>query len=171
MQLLFSFPEPEDSSIYSQYFDCPIAYNQPRNVIHFDRKRLNDPISLADEDVFAVCDQLCQQLIRQKEDSDSMSDRIRYILLNMPGRFLSMEEMADRLCIGPRTLARRLREEGTNYQNLVNETRKELAIQYLSNTSLTPKEIAYLIGFSNVSNFRRAFKAWTGNKVSSYRPN
>lgn len=169
LRLQFSFPEPEHSEKYRRFFDCPVSFNQPHDVIHFDRKRLQDPIALADEDVFSVCDQLCQQLIRQKNDTDAIAERIRYILLNMPGKFLSMEDMAARLSLGPRTLARRLREENTSYQELVNDTRKELAIQYLSHTSLTPKEIAYLVGFSNVSNFRRAFKTWTGKKVSEYR--
>ena len=61
-----------------------------------------------------------------------------------------------------------MREEVT-FQQILDDTRRELAIQYLTYTSLTPKQIGYMLGYSSVSNFRRAFKSWTDKKLSDYR--
>ncbi|MBN7796912.1 AraC family transcriptional regulator [Parahaliea mediterranea] len=169
LEVHLQYPEPAYGSKYSKIFGCPIYFDQPKTLIHFDARRLDDPIVMADEDVFSLCDQLCSQLIKQQQHSDKISERIRYILLNMPGSFIGLNEMAEKLSISPRTLARRLRSEGITYQELINTLRKELALEYLSCTDLTPKEISYALGFSNVSNFRRAFKSWTGKKVSEYR--
>ena len=66
-------------------------------------------------------------------------------------------------------LRRRLVEENTSYQQLLDRTRQDLAQQYLQHTTLTPKEIGYLLGYSSVSNFRRAFKSWTGKTLSDAR--
>ncbi len=169
LELHLSYPEPDQSAVYKEWFDCPVRYNQPKNLIKFDIERLNDPISMADDDVFAICDQQCRELIREQERSDQLPDKIQRILLNMPGKFPTMEEMAERLCISARTLRRQLSNEGIAYQEILDSTRESLAMQYLAHTSLTPKEIGFLLGYSNVSNFRRAFRTWTGKKVSDYR--
>ena len=77
--------------------------------------------------------------------------------------------MAKRLNLGSRTLRRRLVKENVTYQQILDDIRKTLAIQYLQGTSLTPKEIGYTLGYSSVSNFRRAFRSWTGKKLSDFR--
>ncbi len=169
LELHLTYPEPEKGDWYRDIFGCPIHYNQPKILIKFDIERLNDPISMADDDVFAICDQQCRELIREQERNDHLPDKIQRILLNMPGKFPSMEEMAERLCISARTLRRQLGSEGVTYQQLLDSTREGLALQYLAHTSLTPKEIGFLLGYTNVSNFRRAFKTWTGKKVSDFR--
>lgn len=101
--------------------------------------------------------------------SNSLAARIRDALIGAPGEFPEMERMAQRLRTTPRTLRRRLLVEGVTYQRILDQTREDLARQYLEYTSLTPKEIAFLLGYSDVSNFRRAFRSWTGKKVSDYR--
>ena len=72
--------------------------------------------------------------------------------------------------MGSRTLRRRLEKENLTYQQILDDTRRDLALQYLQFTALTPKEIGFLLGYNSVSNFRRAFKSWTGSKLSDYRP-
>ncbi len=169
LEMRLTYGPPENSDSYTSAFQCPVYYNQPRIRIKFDIARLQDPITLADHEVFAICDQQCRLLIQEQERQDRLPDKIKRILLNMPGKFPSMEEMAERLCISARTLRRQLGSEGVTYQQILDSTREGLALQYLSNTSLTPKEIGFLLGYTNVSNFRRAFKSWTGNRVSDYR--
>ena len=169
LELQLTYAESGQDDAYRAMFDCPVHYSQPKNLIKFDIERLKDPISMADNDVFAICDQQCRELIRQQERNDQLPEKIQRILLNMPGKFPSMEEMAERLCISARTLRRQLNSAGVAYQEILDSTRQALALQYLAHTSLTPKEIGFLLGYSNVSNFRRAFKIWTGKKVSDYR--
>ena len=66
-------------------------------------------------------------------------------------------------------MRRRLVEEEMSYQQILDQTRHDLAVQYLKHTALTPKEIGFLLGYSSVSNFRRAFKGWTGKTLSDVR--
>ena len=93
--------------------------------------------------------------------------QIRATLLKNPGEFPSLEGTAKKMKMGSRTLRRRLAKENLKYQQILDDTRKELAIQYLEHTTLTPKEIGFLLGYASVSNFRRAFKSWTGKKLTS----
>jgi AraC-like DNA-binding protein len=71
--------------------------------------------------------------------------------------------------MSPRTLQRRLRAEGTGYKELLDETRRELAAQYIRSSRYSINEITFLLGFSDVSNFSRAFKRWEGVSPSSFR--
>ena len=68
-----------------------------------------------------------------------------------------------------RTLNRHLREHGTSYLQILNDVRKELAIQYLRESDLSTDEIAERLGYTETTNFRRAFKRWTGKSPSVYR--
>jgi AraC-like DNA-binding protein len=90
-------------------------------------------------------------------------------LLATPGRFPPFEEAAAMMHMSPRTLRRRLSEEGTTYQEIVHELRRQLAETYLRGNVLTVTEIAEMLGYTDVSNFRRAFVAWTGSSPAAYR--
>ena len=169
LELRVSYPQPVDLSAYRARFDCPMFFEQPRNAVMWDINHLDDPISLANAEVFKLCEQQCQLLVSRLADDSPLSRNIRDALLRTPGEFPSLEEMARRLKMGSRTLRRRLVAEDVTYQQILDDTRKDLAIQYLRYTTLTPKEIGFLLGYNSVSNFRRAFKGWTGKKLSDYR--
>jgi AraC-like DNA-binding protein len=161
VEMHLTYPQPASMEKYNERFNCPIFFNQPRNIIEFDINTLQYPVSLANAEVFRLCESQCRQLVSQLESGDLLSNRIRNTLVRSPGKFPTLEEMASILKMGSRTLRRRLVKEELTYQQILDETRKDLAIQYLECTSLTPKEIGYLLGFNSVSNFRRAFKGWT----------
>jgi AraC-like DNA-binding protein len=101
---------------------------------------------------------------------DRLGDEVRRQLLLNPSRYPKLEELCARLRLSAAELKRRLREQGETYQGILDAARRDLAIQYLQETRLPPKEISYRLGFSNVHNFRRAFKTWTGLNPSSFRP-
>jgi AraC-like DNA-binding protein len=169
LEIRVTYSEPEDVEVYRQRYDCPIYFDQPRNVIQWDVNSQKHPISLANEEVCKLCEQQCQLLVNQMADADLLSNKIRNALLKHPGEFPTLEEMSRRLNMGSRTLRRRLVQENLTYQHILDETRKDLAVQYLQHTVLTPKEIGFLLGYNSVSNFRRAFKGWTGKKLTDYR--
>lgn len=166
LKVCVTYAEPERSDEYRRAFRCPVFYEQARNVIEFDIERLKDSVTLSDNDVFTICDQQCRLLIKEKDRQDRLADTIQRILLNLPGRFPSMDRMAERLGVSPRTLRRQLQKEGITYQQMLDATRRSLAEQYLQHTSLAPKEIGFLLGYANVSHFRRAFRHWTGRRIS-----
>jgi AraC-like DNA-binding protein len=91
------------------------------------------------------------------------------MLLEQPGRFPGIEELADRLHVTSRTLRRKLQAEGTSYASILASVRKDLAIQHLRTTRMKVDEIAEALGFSDVASFRQAFRKWTGRSPSDYR--
>jgi AraC-like DNA-binding protein len=87
----------------------------------------------------------------------------------LPAGQNSIEEAANRLGMSKRSLQRRLSEESSSYQEMLNATRRELAQSYLSRSSASLGEIAYLLGFQDGNSFIRAFRGWTGQTPGEYR--
>ena len=98
-----------------------------------------------------------------------MARSIRTACLNSRGEFPNADEMASRLGLSVRTLHRRLAEQGQHYQRIVDDVRRTLAIEFLQKTSLPVEEIAGRVGFSEASNFRKAFRKWTGHAPAHFR--
>ncbi len=111
--------------------------------------------------------------VEQLEDrlgAATLSGRIKRALTEaLPGGSTSVDEMARRLNISKRSLQRRLSEEGTTFQSLLDETRFEMSDRYLKDTGLSVPEISYLLGFRETSSFFRAFHGWTGTTPGDYR--
>jgi AraC-like DNA-binding protein len=85
------------------------------------------------------------------------------------GTVPTLSQVAGRLFVSTRTLRRRLEDAQTSYQEIVAETRRDLAARYLTQTSLSTEAIAELLGYSDTANFRQAFKRWTGEPPQQYR--
>jgi AraC-like DNA-binding protein len=81
----------------------------------------------------------------------------------------TLTQVARKIALSPRTLQRRLKDYGTDFKRLVDDTRRRLSLNYLKNPEHTFTEIAYLLGYSEASAFNRAFKRWTGATPSDYR--
>lgn len=169
LELHVTFGPPNPPDLYEKVLGCPCYFNQPRNLLMLDIKRLDDKIQLADEETFRICEQQCDELIQVREEGEQMADKVKRILLRMPGQFPAMSDIASALHMSTRTLRRQLASEDISYQQIVDTTRKDLALQYLQHSRLSAKEISYLLGYTHVSNFRKAFKNWTGKNISEYK--
>ena len=112
------------------------------------------------------CDNLLATLDPQRE---SVSEKVKTLLINRPQVLLSEEEAAERLLISVRSLARRLNKEGTSFRKLRDETLAELAARYLNNEQLSVEVIAELLGYHDSTSFRRAFKRWYGVTPKEFR--
>ena len=100
----------------------------------------------------------------------NMKVRVRSALHKMlPAGQSSIEETANLLGMSKRSLQRRLAEESSSYQKVLNTTRQELAYDYLSRSSISLAEIAYLLGFQDGNSLIRAFRGWTGQTPGEYR--
>ena len=93
----------------------------------------------------------------------------RQLTAQLSSGMANQESIANELHMSLRTLQRKLESEGTTFKRLLEETRKGLAIQYMAESHHSVNEITYLLGFSEASNFSRAFKRWTGQSPSAYR--
>lgn len=111
-----------------------------------------------------------REQLQDRMGTITMSGRIKRALAEaLPGGSTSADDMARRLNVSKRSLQRRLSEEGTSFQELLNETRFEMSERYLKDSGLSVPEISYLLGFRDTSSFFRAFHGWTGTTPGDYR--
>lgn len=162
-------PEPADTSAYTDVFGPSIEYRAPAHRLSFDATLVNSLLATANPELARINDQtVIDYLARYQRDSLTMQVRAK-IIERLPDGRPSQEDIAHTLHTSLRSLQRRLKNEETNYTSLMNETQQELAIQYVRDSSRTLGEIAYLLGFSEPSNFTRAFKRWTGKSPGEFR--
>lgn len=169
LHMQLAYPRPAILDDYRRHFACPLSFDAPATVIDFDPRRLDDPITLANDAVFTLCERHCQLAATRIAPDHSFSAQIRSALLAGDGEFAGLDEMAARFGITGRTLARDLIREGISYQRIVDDARRTLACEHLQLGRLTPKQIGFLLGYRDVGNFRRAFRRWTGHTVSEFR--
>lgn len=99
----------------------------------------------------------------------SLVSEIRQILVSCAGDYPDLEMIAGAFGMSSRTLRHHLAERDTPYQKLLNETRRELALRCLRSGQMSIEQIAENLGFSDVTNFRHAFKKWVGTSPAAYR--
>ncbi|WP_306423245.1 AraC family transcriptional regulator [Atopomonas sediminilitoris] len=166
--MAFSHPRPSHHAQYQQIFAAEVSFDQPWDALTIPAHYLARPMALANPATVQMCERQCDALLAKLDVHDGLLTRVRRLLLARPGDFPSLEDAASALHTSGRTLRRHLSSEGTSYQQVLDDVRRSLALQYLE-TRLPLHEIAALLGFSDASNFRRAFKQWTGNNPSQYR--
>jgi len=167
--LLLPYARPSYGDAYEAAFGCPVRFDAKVMELHFDASNFAEPCPNANPITADLCAKFCEGLLQAMPDQSPLSRTIRVACLDSRGSFPTAEAMARQLGHSVRTLHRRLADEGTNYQEIVDQVRRSLALEFLQNTSLTVEEIAERVGFSEASNFRKAFKRWTGQVPGHFR--
>lgn len=159
------------SERYQQLFECDVQFGQSENMIRFDANTLNRSIVHTEESLDAFLPTVPYELIVLPRDNiDSVTSKVRFIIgHDFTKELPNCQEISVILHISYSTLQRKLAEEGTTYQQIKDEMRKEAAIGYLSRPDLTINTTAYLMGFIESSAFSRTFKRWTGMPPGLYR--
>ncbi|HMO45999.1 MAG TPA: AraC family transcriptional regulator [Rubrivivax sp.] len=167
-RLLLPYPRPGHASACERMFGCAVDFDADVMEWHFDAAVLRVPCPSANPITAGLCAQFCERMLDSLPEESELLRRIRTACLNSRGEFPNADEMAARLGLSVRTLHRRLAEQGQPYQHLVDDVRRSLAIEFLQNTSLSVEEIAGRVGFSEASNFRKAFRKWTGHAPAHF---
>lgn len=168
-EIRFQGPEPADLALYEQVFQAPLRFNAEHYALIFERADLEAPLPSANEALAQLHDRFAGEYLARFSGS-RVTHQARQVLCRLlPQGEPRREAVAQALHLSQRTLQRRLREEGTSYQQLLDDTRRELAEQYLGQVDLTLLEVAYLLGFADPSNFFRAFRRWFGETPGEYR--
>ncbi|WP_209349474.1 AraC family transcriptional regulator [Pontixanthobacter sp. CEM42] len=168
LEVHLSYPKPVYARKYEEYFGCPVRYDQPQNVV-WTRAPTDQPLRTSDPASAAICLKLAEQLSARHKGEDNFLRIVRRELLRTPGKMQDMEAVASGLAISSRTLRRKLKELGTSFRLLQDEIRKSLATDYLTHTSMSVDQISARLGYTETTNFRRAFKQWTEVSPSRYR--
>ena len=159
-------PDPKP---FAEYFRAPIQYSGNENSVSFDKAVAEAALPTANAEVARANEQIVQEyLARFDRSSVAMQVRAR-LTEQLSSGHANQESVANALHMSLRSLQRRLNDEGTSYKDLLDETRRELASHYMAESHRSINEITYLLGFSEPSNFSRAFRRWTGCSPSAYR--
>lgn len=154
---------------YEEHFGCPVTFNHPTAVIEFPRFLLDSPLPFRDEEASRQLARQCRLMLSKVQRHGTVAEEIRGLLIGCPGNFPDIEWIAKKLASSVRTLRRRLSEENTSYQSILDEVRFGLAREYLSETDRPLHEIAALLGYSEPGNFTHAFKRWSGITPNAFR--
>lgn len=149
-----------------EYLNCPVLFEQEKLCLVFDKSILDWPIRTANKDFFSIYENLISETKNTKL-SESIN---QYLLYNISNPDLSLHSIANDFNIGERSLQRKLKEEGTSYQLLINRIRKELAQKYIEEKR-TFIEISTLLGFESQSAFNKFFRKHFNTKPSLYNSN
>lgn len=169
-RLLLPYPAPACAARYEEVLRCPVEFDAPVMQWEFDPAFLTLPLPAANPIMAEVSAGFCARMLEDLGESEApLVKAIKEACFNNVGGLPSADEMAELLHLTTRTLQRRLSEAGTSYQVIIDGVRSRLAIEYLERTDLSVDDIAERTGFSDVSNFRKAFRKWTGQKPSYYR--
>jgi AraC-like DNA-binding protein len=142
------------------------------NRVTFSAADAQKPFLTANHAMWTILEPAFDKRMQDLTQDASFRDRVRACLLEMlaSGHY-SMTYVASKLAISNRTLQRRLREEGTTFQKVLDELREDLARHYLSVTDYTSAEISFLLGYEEPNSFFRAFRVWTGETPEIVRAN
>ncbi len=166
----FAFPRPPHAAEHAIMFAHDRRYDAPRTELRFDAAVLASKIMQSDATVKPFLRNAPQSVFLKYKNVDGWSARVRRRLRQSDGaRWPAFEEIAAEFNVAPSTLGRRLEAEGTTFQLMKDEVRRDLAIHHLHETKRTVGEIARDLGYEDVSAFRRAFKKWTKSRPASYR--
>ena len=161
--------EPENPSAFARVFRCPVHFEQPQDQMVFAQKDLVKPLLTRNAELATLNDRLIQEYLARME-RHNVVNQVHCKLLELLGHELpSQQQVAESLNMSPRNLQRRLKNSGTSYQSLLDQTRHELAKKYLQQSHHSITAISHLLGFSRVGSFTRAFRQWTQMSPSDYR--
>ena len=156
------YPPPPYAARYRAHFQCEVAFGSNANRFTFDRGTLALRLPNADALSVKQCVQICESLLPPESAEPDVVHAIKRVILSQPGVWPDMASVSKALNMSERTLRRRIAQRGHSFQKIVDDLRREVAIRYLRKSILSTHDVAVLTGFSEVTNFRRAFKRWTG---------
>ncbi len=164
-------PDPGDESRprYRDYFRCDIIFGGDRVIIAINPAIVDAPLPGASKELAQMHDQTVMQYLRQLERNDIVN-RVRGIVVEeLSSCTLNKQRVADKMHMSSRSLQMKLAAKDTSFQEILDSTRHSLALGYMEQSAISITEAAYLLGFSEVSNFTRAFKRWTGKSPRDFR--
>lgn len=164
---------PRSEEGLSDFFNCPVAFNQMDYSIQFRSEDIQIKTLKADHNIHQF---LMERMDEEKRGIHANADHLlgeihKLIEESLPSGIPSVIQVADYLGMSARTLKRRLSEKGLTFRDYVQKIQQEVAIDQIRNTSLSMAEIAFKTGFSEQSAFNRAFKRWTGKSPVDYQKN
>jgi AraC-like DNA-binding protein len=153
-----------------RYFGCPVVCGAARNAIVFRAADAERPFVTRNAELLGMLAPQFEEELKHENTDENFLERVRSaIQQKLTGQRPTIEDIADALHVSPRTLQRRLQDEGSSFQSVLEEARHQLARHYLNNSFLELNEAAYLLGYNDANSFVRAFRTWEGMPPARWR--
>lgn len=166
----FEHAQPENVSEHKRIFRAPVYFTKPLTKLIFDASLLTLPIVEADPILGSLLERQAEELLARSPKHGVFVNQVQQLIReSLPGGGARIETICRKLGSSSRSLQRKLREEGTSYQQLLEEIQRGLSEFYLRKPEIAICEVAYLLGFSEPSAFHRAFRRWTGLTPKAFR--
>lgn len=165
----FAFARPEFAADYAVVFPCPVGFDAPQTSILFDPNAFSRPISRSTAEASLFLKRAPLDWIFTGSRAHTHSLQVRAFLYGATWQSCHLADAARALKMTPRTLNRRLRDEGGSFQQIKDALRRDIAIRALQQGGDSIEQIAFDTGFTATANFHRAFRKWTGRRPGSYR--
>ncbi len=169
-EVLFAHTPAARTSAYVRVLGSPVSFRQPRNELLIDCRWLAHPIASADRTLLPIVERHVREVLEARENEDALINAVRELVAHaVCDGHPNIAGIARNVGMSARTLQRRLRESGNTFKTMIDEVRSDLAREYLAGSSVNVTEVAFLLGYSELSAFDRAFSRWTGKAPLDYR--
>lgn len=163
-------PAPDYADVYHELLQCPVEFGAPVMELAFDVRYLNRRLPHRNPYVYSAVLKQVNALLSRVQSRRRFSRKVRGLIARqLASEHMDADTLASQLHMSRQTLYRRLKKEGLSFHTLVEQVRRDRALRYVSDDRYALGEIAFLLGFSELSAFSRAFKRWTGESPAHYR--
>ncbi|PRC91143.1 AraC family transcriptional regulator [Solimicrobium silvestre] len=159
----------EGAGPYEALCCSPVTFSNKVGLLVFNKADLEQQLDGSCPELAQMNDHIATQYLARIDKGDVVTRVIQKIIEFLPSGECSREKVADALCMSPATMQRKLSLRDAKFQQLLDDTRKELACSYVQQPSRSMTEITFLLGFTDSSNFTRAFKRWTGTSPTHFK--
>jgi AraC-like DNA-binding protein len=171
LSVAIAAPRPARTDELERFFAAPPRFEAPLSALTLSKEQLALPMRKADPALLAVLTRHAEEILTRLPLAPGrwIGQVRRALIESLHAGDSDLSRVAKRFAVTPRTLQRRLREEGSSFQTLLDGARQELALRYLRDPGRTASEVAYMLGFREASAFCRAFHRWTGVTPAAFR--
>ena len=169
-EVMLAYPQPRLTAEHRGFFRCALRFDHPVSGVAFFERDLRLPVVRADETLAGYLSDHADDVLRTLVAGTETRERVRSAIwaILSEGR-PTLDAVAAVLRVPPRTLQRRLAEEGSSLHAEVEQIRKAMAIATLRDRSIPIDDVAFVLGYAEPSTFYRSFKRWTGKTPHQYR--
>ena len=164
----FKHQQPGYAAVYEEVFQCPVRFAADHNRFCFDQRWLDQPLPQAELETSQVFGKECQKIAKSLQASENFTELVRHIILSKT-HLVNLDAVSESINITPRTLQRKLAQEGTSFNELLKDVRVNIASEFLLTTRLSVEQIADRMGYHDSAAFSNAFKKMAGVTPKIFR--
>ncbi len=169
VELEFSYDNPCKGDEFETFFANPVRFNCSANRVIIPKSTLVQSVIFSDKQSAIENEKLCQQHLQQVRSEQKVIQDVKKAIRSLPFDKVSLEVLAQQLCMSTRSLRRHLQGQGVSYKTLLENERKRIALNRIEQQDISIDKLAELLGYNNASSFSRAFKRWFGISPHHYQ--